>query len=186
MFIFYELIKVFQILRASLVAPWWRICLPLQETWVRPLVRDDSTFYRATKPVCQKIERKKKETNSQAVSTKIQILQVCVGAQRCMFSQSSTGDSWWWAKIWTSTGAFQSFYNCHLVSACDEPGTLFFIIHNNPVKFLWYRKDEWFVQGPRASKFRRQSANQVLETLKFVFFTLQCNFYLTHLKTYSW
>ena len=144
MFIFYELIKVLQILRASLVAQWWRICLPLQETRVRSLVRNASTFCRATKPVCQKIEKKRERER-----------------ERDKFSNSIYEDSdstglywgpkmhvfpklyrwfWWWAKIWTSTGAFHSFYNRHLVSACDEPGTLFFIIHNNPVKFLWYRE----------------------------------------------
>ena len=35
----------------SLVAQWLRICLPMQETQVRTLVREDSTCRRATKPV---------------------------------------------------------------------------------------------------------------------------------------
>ena len=41
----------------------------------------------------KKKKERERETNSQALSMKIQILQVCTGAQRCMFSQSSTGDS---------------------------------------------------------------------------------------------
>ena len=35
----------------SLVAQWLRICLPMQETWVRALVQEDLTCCRATKPV---------------------------------------------------------------------------------------------------------------------------------------
>ena len=38
-------------LGASLVAPWWRICLPMQETQVWSLIWEDSTCCRATKPV---------------------------------------------------------------------------------------------------------------------------------------
>ena len=30
---------------ASLVAQWWRVCLPMQETWVRSLVREDPTYH---------------------------------------------------------------------------------------------------------------------------------------------
>ena len=30
---------------------WWRICLPIQETWIRPLIREDPTCLRATKPM---------------------------------------------------------------------------------------------------------------------------------------
>ena len=37
---------------ASLVAQWLRICLPLQGTWVRALIREDPTCRGATKPVC--------------------------------------------------------------------------------------------------------------------------------------
>ena len=37
--------------RASLVAQWLRICLPMQGTWVRALVWEDPTCCRATKPV---------------------------------------------------------------------------------------------------------------------------------------
>ena len=37
--------------RASLVAQWLRICLPMQGTQVRALVREDSTWGRAAKPV---------------------------------------------------------------------------------------------------------------------------------------
>ena len=37
--------------QASLVAPWLRICLPVQGTWVRSLVWEDPTCCRATKPV---------------------------------------------------------------------------------------------------------------------------------------
>ena len=36
---------------ASLVAQWLRIHLPMQETWVRALVREDPTCCGATKPV---------------------------------------------------------------------------------------------------------------------------------------
>ena len=35
----------------SLVVPWLRICLAMQETWVRSLVQEDSTCLRATKPL---------------------------------------------------------------------------------------------------------------------------------------
>ena len=38
--------------RASLVVQWLRICLPMQGTWVRGLVREDPTCHGATKPVC--------------------------------------------------------------------------------------------------------------------------------------
>ena len=37
--------------RASLVAQWLRICLPMQGTWVRALVWEDPTCHGATKPV---------------------------------------------------------------------------------------------------------------------------------------
>ena len=37
--------------RASLVAQWLRICLPMQGTWVRALVREDPTCLGAAKPV---------------------------------------------------------------------------------------------------------------------------------------
>ena len=37
--------------RASLVAQWLRICLPMQGTRVRALVREDPTCHRATKPM---------------------------------------------------------------------------------------------------------------------------------------
>ena len=37
--------------RASLVAQWLRICLPMQGTRVRALVWEDSTCRRATRPV---------------------------------------------------------------------------------------------------------------------------------------
>ena len=36
----------------SQVAQWLRTCLPMQGTWVRPLVREDPTCRWATKPVC--------------------------------------------------------------------------------------------------------------------------------------
>ena len=39
-------------MRASLVAQWLRICLPMQGTRVRALVREDPTCCGATKPVC--------------------------------------------------------------------------------------------------------------------------------------
>ena len=41
----------FKILRASLVAQWLRICLPMQGTRVRALVQEDPTCCGATKPV---------------------------------------------------------------------------------------------------------------------------------------
>ena len=37
--------------KASLVAQWLRIRLPMQGTWVRALVREDPTCHGATKPV---------------------------------------------------------------------------------------------------------------------------------------
>ena len=37
--------------RASLVAQWLRICLPMQGTQVRDLVQEDPTCRKATKPV---------------------------------------------------------------------------------------------------------------------------------------
>ena len=40
--------------RASLVAQWWGICLPMQETRVWSPVWEDLICHRATKPVCQK------------------------------------------------------------------------------------------------------------------------------------
>ena len=40
-----------QILRASLVAQWLRICLPMQGTRVRALVWEDPTCREATRPV---------------------------------------------------------------------------------------------------------------------------------------
>ena len=36
----------------SLVAQWLRICLPMQGTRLRALVREDPTSRRATKPMC--------------------------------------------------------------------------------------------------------------------------------------
>ena len=39
------------ILGASLVAQWLRICLPMQGTWVRALVWEDPTCRGATGPV---------------------------------------------------------------------------------------------------------------------------------------
>ena len=38
-------------LRTSLVAQWLRICLPMQATRVRALVREDPTCRGSTKPV---------------------------------------------------------------------------------------------------------------------------------------
>ena len=38
--------------RASLVAQWLRVCLPMQGTRVRALVWEDPTCRGATKPVC--------------------------------------------------------------------------------------------------------------------------------------
>ena len=36
---------------AYLVAPWWRILLPVQETWVQFLIRENSKRQGATKPI---------------------------------------------------------------------------------------------------------------------------------------
>ena len=38
--------------RASLVAQWLRVCLPMRETRARALVWEDPTCRGATKPVC--------------------------------------------------------------------------------------------------------------------------------------
>ena len=38
-------------IEASLVVQWLRVCLPVQGTWVRPLVWEDPTCLRATGPV---------------------------------------------------------------------------------------------------------------------------------------
>ena len=38
--------------RASLVAWWLRVRLPMQGTQVQALVREDPTCHRATKPAC--------------------------------------------------------------------------------------------------------------------------------------
>ena len=37
---------------ASLVVQWLRICLPMQGSWVQPLVWEDPICHGATKPVC--------------------------------------------------------------------------------------------------------------------------------------
>ena len=37
--------------KASLVVQWWRVCLAMQRTLVRSLVREDPTCLVATKPV---------------------------------------------------------------------------------------------------------------------------------------
>lgn len=34
-----------------LEAQWWRLCLPMQETWVWFLICEDPTFHRAIKPM---------------------------------------------------------------------------------------------------------------------------------------
>ena len=38
-------------MRVSLVAQWQRMCLPMQETQVQSLIREDPTCHEATKPV---------------------------------------------------------------------------------------------------------------------------------------
>ena len=40
-------------MRVSLVAHWWRICLPVQETWVWSLIWEVPTWCRAIRPRCQ-------------------------------------------------------------------------------------------------------------------------------------
>ena len=37
-------------IRASLVAQWYGLCLPVKETWVRSLALEDPTCCRAMKP----------------------------------------------------------------------------------------------------------------------------------------
>ena len=54
--LFYRIRQIFswvikQMARASLVAQWLRICLPMQGTWVRALVWEDPTCHGATGPV---------------------------------------------------------------------------------------------------------------------------------------
>ena len=44
-------IQIKTVLRASLVAQWLRVCLPMQRTWVRALVWEDPTSRGATGPV---------------------------------------------------------------------------------------------------------------------------------------
>ena len=46
-----EFLSLSKVYRASLVAQWLRICLPMQGTRVRALVWEDPTCRRATKPV---------------------------------------------------------------------------------------------------------------------------------------
>ena len=38
-----------KITQTSLVVQWLRICLPMEGTWVQPLMQEDSTGRRATK-----------------------------------------------------------------------------------------------------------------------------------------
>ena len=45
------MVHIKKIFRASLVAQWLRICLPMQGTQVRALTREDPTCRGATKPV---------------------------------------------------------------------------------------------------------------------------------------
>ena len=47
---FLENLKI-ELLGASLMVQWLRICLPMQGTRVRSLVREDPTCHGATKPV---------------------------------------------------------------------------------------------------------------------------------------
>ena len=51
-FFFYAYLKYIE--RASLVAQWLRVCLPMQGTWVRSLVWEDSTCHGASKPMSHK------------------------------------------------------------------------------------------------------------------------------------
>ena len=43
--------KIMQI-GTSLLVQWTRVHLPMEGTWVRSLVKEDSACLRATKPVC--------------------------------------------------------------------------------------------------------------------------------------
>ena len=51
-----KIIEYKNLKRASLVAQWLRICLPMQGTRVRSLVREDPTCHGATKPCATAIE----------------------------------------------------------------------------------------------------------------------------------
>lgn len=37
--------------RAFLAAEWWRVHLAMRETWVQPLIKEDSTCHRAAEPL---------------------------------------------------------------------------------------------------------------------------------------
>ena len=50
-FSLFDLFYIIMSSRASLVAQWLRICLPMQGTWVRALVWEDPTCCGATGPV---------------------------------------------------------------------------------------------------------------------------------------
>ena len=48
------LLTPFFYVRVSNVAQWWRICLPVQETWVQFLIQADPTCLGGTKPMHHK------------------------------------------------------------------------------------------------------------------------------------
>ena len=50
-YVFFKKIRIKNNVRASLVAQWLRICLPMQGTQVRALVWEDPTCRGATRPV---------------------------------------------------------------------------------------------------------------------------------------
>ena len=60
-------------LGASLVAQWLRICLPMQGTRVRSLVREDPTCRRATKPVLRSRGRKPQLLSLRATTTEAHV-----------------------------------------------------------------------------------------------------------------
>ena len=50
--LYYKATVIKTVCRASLVAQWLRVCLPMQGTWVRALVWEDPTCRGAAGPVC--------------------------------------------------------------------------------------------------------------------------------------
>ena len=66
--------------RASLVAQWLRIHLPIQGTWVRALVWEDPTCRRATKPVRMRESKREREENVMGVERGLLVAASLVGS----------------------------------------------------------------------------------------------------------
>ena len=95
--------------RASLVAQWTRVCLPMQGTWVRSLVWEDSTCRRATKPVYATTTEPAGEGNGNAF--------------QCSRLENPRDGGAWWAAVY---GVAQSWTRLKQLSnwACtQEPGS---------------------------------------------------------------